>query len=99
MVVHCYLYINFYTRQFECFFVCFVQNDIGNRPCQETSQPPGLLGGMWSLLDLKNATDNFNERYKVGQGTFGNVYKVNQFNTEYAVKLLNKVGLFTVCKR
>ncbi|XP_055503742.1 interleukin-1 receptor-associated kinase-like 2 isoform X2 [Leucoraja erinacea] len=65
-------------------------NDIGNRPCQETSQPPGLLGGMWSLLDLKNATDNFNERYKVGQGTFGNVYKVNQFNTEYAVKLLNK---------
>ncbi|XP_078270534.1 interleukin-1 receptor-associated kinase-like 2 isoform X2 [Rhinoraja longicauda] len=66
-------------------------NDISNRPCQETSQPPRFLGGMWSLLDLKKATDNFNERYKVGQGTFAHVYKANQFNTEYAVKLLNKL--------
>ncbi|XP_051874521.1 interleukin-1 receptor-associated kinase-like 2 isoform X2 [Pristis pectinata] len=66
-------------------------DDISHRPHQETNQPPELCSCTWSLLDLQQATDNFNERYKIGQGTFGHVYKAKRFNTEYAIKLLNKL--------
>ncbi|XP_069795989.1 interleukin-1 receptor-associated kinase-like 2 isoform X2 [Narcine bancroftii] len=68
-------------------------DNTGNRSYQETDQPPEILSSLWSLLDLKKATDNFNERYKIGQGAFGHVYRANRFNTDYAVKLLNKLDI------
>ncbi|XP_062923906.1 interleukin-1 receptor-associated kinase-like 2 [Mobula hypostoma] len=66
-------------------------DDISHRPYQETNQPAEILSCMWSLVHLKQATDNFNENFKIGQGTFGCVYKANRFNTDYAIKLLNKL--------
>ncbi|XP_059800395.1 interleukin-1 receptor-associated kinase-like 2 isoform X1 [Hypanus sabinus] len=66
-------------------------DDINHRPHQETIQPAKILSCMWSLVDLKQATDNFNESFKIGQGTFGCVYKANRFNTDYAIKLLDKL--------
>ncbi|XP_067855069.1 interleukin-1 receptor-associated kinase-like 2 isoform X2 [Heptranchias perlo] len=66
-------------------------DEVGSRPLQETNHHPATLSCIWPLQDLKQATDNFNGRYKIGTGTFGHVYKGHRFNTEYAIKLLKKI--------
>ncbi|XP_067907541.1 interleukin-1 receptor-associated kinase-like 2 [Heterodontus francisci] len=66
-------------------------DEVGSRPLQETNHHPAMLSCIWSLQDLKQATDNFNERYKIGSGTLGHVYKGHRFNTAYAIKLLKKI--------
>ncbi|XP_078399930.1 interleukin-1 receptor-associated kinase-like 2 isoform X1 [Cetorhinus maximus] len=66
-------------------------DEVGSRPLQETNHYPAIPSCIWPLQDLEQATDNFNERYKIGSGTFGHVYKSHRFNTEYAIKLLKEV--------
>ncbi|GCC37081.1 interleukin-1 receptor-associated kinase-like 2 isoform X1 [Chiloscyllium punctatum] len=65
--------------------------EFSNIHLQESDNHSVTFNCTWSLQDLKDATDNFNERYKIGSGTFGHVYKGHRFNTEYAIKLLKKV--------
>ncbi|XP_038666701.1 interleukin-1 receptor-associated kinase-like 2 isoform X1 [Scyliorhinus canicula] len=63
-------------------------DEVGSRHLQETNDHPAMLSCIWSLQDLEQATDNFNEMCQIGSGTFGHVYKGHRFNTEYAIKLL-----------
>ncbi|XP_078059266.1 interleukin-1 receptor-associated kinase-like 2 isoform X2 [Mustelus asterias] len=66
-------------------------DEVASRPLQETHFHPAILSCIWSLQDIEQATDNFNERCQIGSGTFGHVYKGHRFNTEYAIKLLKTV--------
>ncbi|XP_048403767.2 interleukin-1 receptor-associated kinase-like 2 isoform X2 [Stegostoma tigrinum] len=65
--------------------------EFSNIHLQESNNHPATFNYIWPLQDLKEATDNFNDKYKIGSGTFGHVYKGHRFNTEYAIKLLKKV--------
>uniref|UniRef100_UPI00398F39D9 interleukin-1 receptor-associated kinase-like 2 isoform X2 n=1 Tax=Pristiophorus japonicus TaxID=55135 RepID=UPI00398F39D9 len=79
------------TPPYHLYSVSPGMDEIGSRSLQETNHQPAVLSCIWSLQDVKQATDNFNERYKIGPGTFGHVYKGHRFNTEYAIKLLKKM--------
>nr|XP_020648724.1 interleukin-1 receptor-associated kinase 1 isoform X1 [Pogona vitticeps] len=44
----------------------------------------------WRLEELRQATDDFSEHLKIGEGGFGCVYQARLRNTVYAVKLLKE---------
>nr|XP_025035590.1 interleukin-1 receptor-associated kinase 1 [Pelodiscus sinensis] len=44
----------------------------------------------WPLAELVQATGGFAERYKVGEGGFGCVYRARLRNTDYAIKRLKE---------
>ncbi|KAL7988254.1 hypothetical protein Chor_007173 [Crotalus horridus] len=51
---------------------------------------PSMCPFKWQLEELRQATDNFSERLKIGEGGFGCVYQARLRNTVYAVKRLKE---------
>lgn len=48
----------------------------------------------WPLEELLQATGNFSEHLKIGEGGFGCVYQARLRNTDYAIKRLKEVSLY-----
>jgi hypothetical protein len=46
---------------------------------------------MFDLVDIANATDNFSNNMKLGEGGFGPVYKVNNNITRRAIFFIFRV--------
>ncbi|KAG2456017.1 IRAK1 kinase, partial [Polypterus senegalus] len=44
----------------------------------------------WPLGEIMRSTENFSGKYKIGEGGFGDVYKANMRDTDYAVKKLKE---------
>ncbi|KAL3378613.1 hypothetical protein AABB24_004505 [Solanum stoloniferum] len=57
----------------------------------ESSSPPSDLCRHFLIAEIKNATDNFDEKFVIGYGGFGNVYKgyLDNGTTTVAVKRSN----------
>ncbi|XP_056665431.1 interleukin-1 receptor-associated kinase 1 isoform X2 [Monodelphis domestica] len=55
-------------------------------PVEYASPPPFR----WPLLEITQATRNFSEELKIGEGGFGCVYRAVMRNTSYAVKRLKE---------
>ncbi|XP_041028688.1 U-box domain-containing protein 33-like [Juglans microcarpa x Juglans regia] len=51
----------------------------------------------FSLLEIKEATQNFNESLKIGEGGYGNIYKGYLRQIEVAIKRLNPQSLHSSC--
>uniref|UniRef100_A0A0K8RTX2 Interleukin-1 receptor-associated kinase 1-like n=1 Tax=Crotalus horridus TaxID=35024 RepID=A0A0K8RTX2_CROHD len=51
---------------------------------------PSMCPFKWQLEELRQATDNFSECLKIGEGGFGCVYQARLRNTVYAVKRLKE---------
>ncbi|OAY75725.1 U-box domain-containing protein 33 [Ananas comosus] len=60
---------------------------------QMSSDSHGALNSEFSLLELKQATQNFCETLKIGEGGFGSVYKGFLRNTTVAIKKLHPESL------
>lgn len=56
-----------------------------------------LLTGVFTIRQIKAATDNFDAANKIGEGGFGSVYKVNLNLSSH--KLSNFFGLATASRR
>ena len=55
-----------------------------------------VLGAVMTLPyeEIRRETDNFNDVYKIGAGSFGTVYYMMHNHTKYAIKRLHQVSLF-----
>ncbi|KAG5624130.1 hypothetical protein H5410_009348 [Solanum commersonii] len=65
--------------------------DSGTSVTKSSSSPPSDLCRHFLIAEIKNATDNFDEKFVIGYGGFGNVYKgyLDNGTTTVAVKRSN----------
>ncbi|KAL4322713.1 hypothetical protein HN51_067866 [Arachis hypogaea] len=81
------------------FSCCFQSSSVdrGTRILEE--QPSSIISELcrqFSLLEMQSATNNFHNSFKVGEGSFGNVYKdyLENSSTPVAIKRCKKDSVF-----
>ncbi|XP_034290127.1 interleukin-1 receptor-associated kinase 1 [Pantherophis guttatus] len=75
-------------------FSSAASNTLPSPPAQSDTQGleslPSTCPFEWQLEELRQATDDFSEHLKIGEGGFGCVYQARLRNTVYAVKRLKE---------
>ncbi|ETE67397.1 Interleukin-1 receptor-associated kinase 1, partial [Ophiophagus hannah] len=75
-------------------FSSAASNTLPSPPTQSDTQGleslPSTCPFEWQLEELRQATDDFSEHHKIGEGGFGCVYQARLRNTVYAVKRLKE---------